>query len=234
MEELNNRLMNLKWNERHTNEGYRLSFLVFCEYRKKTIAKKKHILSQYLLPDVCELIISYLNISTQLSLDGKIEYESPDEKQVHDHALIQIESRDRMQIIINNNYLKLFIDDINRLAEHDHRVTVRYDDLNIILDAPISIVVPERQYYEEPLRHPISLYNLNTNHTQPIIGIGRIVDDPTTILILIKEWCSANSWWVGSLYRQTIYDKKLRNLYPTDWNTILDRLHDVGVFYVVR
>lgn len=230
MEELYNQLMDLKEKEKHINKHH-LSFMVFCEYRKKQSQKKQYILSYYLPVDICEMIISYISLCS--SFGEVIEYESADEKKVHKRILAQIDSWDHMRIIADNIYPQLFIDDINRLAEDDYRVTVRYDDLNIIHDTTINIILPERQSYEPPTTRFLSLYNYNTKYTLPIIGIGRQINDPTTILILVMEWDPIERWWKGLLYRQTSYITKLHNLYPEDWQTISDRLNDLGVFYVI-
>lgn len=214
------------------NNGYRLSFMVLCEYKKRILEERKKILSIYLLPEICWNIISFLILEHNTYSD--LIYETDDEKNIHEHALKQIESWTRMRIVRSDMYSELFVGRIHSLIELGHRCTVQYNDLDIIRDAAINIIDPSYDRMPSMAMRPISLYDYNRMTTEPIIGIGRLTYDPHTILCMVIRWSSFDKKWQGLIFEQTSYDTKLRTIYGDLSENIILRLNQVGVFYVTK
>ena len=225
------------WNKTQFKDGRRLNFYVLCEYKKRVISETTELISRHVLNELSQMIVSYIRIGSQPSFDDLVVYGSLDERAIHGHAIKQIASWNEMRMT-SHIYSGLFIDDINRLVDTDHKVIVRYGELDIIHDAAISITVKAAMYVSSIHTdiHPISLslYNFNTNRETPIVGIGRILFDPTAIMILVRGWCMDHREWYGALYKYNLYEMRIRATYMNGSQKILDAFDTVGVFYVAQ
>lgn len=228
--EIYNRLKNNEWVYADFNDIHKISVISIYKYKNSILSKKKYMLHDYLDINVSNIVVSYLDTKTNNSYDEPIEYESCDEKYFHERVIAQLKAWNDLRKTGNILHANLFISCVNHLINETYKIHEIYNKLNIIDISMITIYIPPITHYRQT-RPNISLYRIDTGRSFPITGIGIIINDTSSILIVVRDW-DPYLKWICVIYKLYLSDLEtdIGNSFPS----IMKELNSLGKFYITQ
>lgn len=221
------KLQNGTWKS-YDDDLYEFSVLVLEEHRRVCREKIYNILETVIgVNDIVYIIQSY----EQPILIGTDTYDTPEESKFHEMVIAQLNSWNSTN---NPAYSALFINDLKHMTDHRshiHTLSHTYDIENIT-----GYIMRVDSFFE-----PVDCLYFRTEYMEVgrIIGMGRIINDRQSILLIVKCRRSYAEYYdkiykvdIEALRNNMRLMKDRNDVYSCDsWDGIYAILQNIGVFY---